>query len=59
MILKFQDLSNSVHFMTKMRQDNDATNCTSSLYLENETKLSCLIRKGTVYDEDQIGQRHD
>lgn len=29
------------------------------LYVEKETKLSCSIRYGMVYDEDQIGQRRE
>ena len=37
--------------MMKMREDNDMVNRTNPLFVENETKLSCSIRQGTVYDE--------
>ena len=35
------------------------TDHTSVVYTENETKLSCLIRLGVVYKENQLGQRRD
>ena len=41
------------------KNDNDVTDCTGSLYAKNETKLSCLIWHDTVYNEHQIGRRHD
>ena len=37
--------------MTKTRQDNDMTDHIGPLYIENETKLSCSIWQGMVYDE--------
>ena len=37
----------------KTRQDNDVTNCTSVVYVENKTKLSLLIRLDAVYDDNQ------
>lgn len=39
-----------------MRQDNDMTYRTSFLNAKNETELSCSIRQGTVYKENQTGQ---
>lgn len=56
--------------MMEMRKDNDITNPTSLLYIENETKLSRLIRqdviynekqteKCVVYDQDKTRQLHD
>ena len=38
--------------MMKTRHDNDVTDHTSSLYVENETELLWPILWGTVYDED-------
>ena len=35
--------------MTKMRQDNDVTDCIGPILAKNETKLSGPIRQGTVY----------
>ena len=35
----------------KTRQDNDMINHISAIYVENKTKLLCLIGPGTVYDE--------
>ena len=37
--------------MIKMRQENDVTCRTCVVYVENETSLSTLIRKGVVYEE--------
>ena len=31
----------------------------SAVYVENETKLPCLIWPGVVYDENQTTQWHD
>ena len=45
--------------MTKMKQDNNVIDHTSLLYTENETELSCPIGQGTVYDQNQMGQRRD
>ena len=42
--------------MMKTIQDNDMTDRIGSLYVENETELSCQIQQGTVYDENQIRQ---
>lgn len=38
--------------MMKRRQENDMTDRTGLLYAKKETELSCLIKQGTVYDED-------
>ena len=43
MILNCQDWSDNVWFMTKMRQDNDVTDHTGLLYVENEIELSSAI----------------
>lgn len=48
-----------MHFMIKTRQDNDVTHHTGPLYTENETKLSCPIQQGTIYDDDHIRQWRD
>ena len=43
----------------KTRQDNDMTNHTGVVYVENKTKLSCSIEPSAVYDENKTGQRRD
>ena len=43
----------------KTRQDNNMTNCTSVIYVEDETKLLCLIGLGVIYDKNQTRQRRD
>ena len=58
-IVNYQDRSDSVRSMTKMRHDNDVTNRTSLLYAKNETEFSWVIWHGTVYDKDQTWHRHD
>lgn len=45
--------------MMKTTKDNDVTDCTSPFYIEKEIELQSLIRKGTIYDEDQTGQWRD
>ena len=39
--------------MTKIRQDNDVTDCTSVVYAKNETRLSKPIELGAFFDENQ------
>lgn len=34
------------------------TNCTSVVYVKNDTELSCMIELCVVRDENQSGQRH-
>ena len=51
MILKYQNLSDSVLFMMKTRSDKGVTDRTSPLFTENEIELSWPIRHGKVYDE--------
>ena len=41
----------------KTKQDNDVTNHTSVVYIEIETKLSCLIRKNVVYHKKKLDRR--
>ena len=53
------DWSSQVQFVRKVIQDNDMTDRTSAVYIENEIELSWLIGLGAVYDENQIGQQHD
>ena len=43
----------------KTRQDNNATNHTSVVYVENKTKLSWPIRSSTDFDKNHIGQLYD
>ena len=38
--------------MMKTRQDNDVTNCTGAIYVENETKLSWSIGRDAICDEN-------
>ena len=56
--LNYWDLSDQVLFVMKTTQNNNMNDHTSAIYVENETKLPCLIRPGAVYDESQITQRH-
>ena len=55
----YRDLSNRVQSVMKTRQDNNMTNCTSVIYVEDETKLLCLIGLGVIYDKNQTRQRRD
>ena len=43
---------NCVLFLTKTRHENDLTDHTSVIYIENDTNLSWLIRSGANYDEN-------
>ena len=45
--------------MMKIRQDNDVTDPTGAVYVENNTELSWLIGLGANYDKNQIGQLCD
>ena len=40
--------------MMKIRQDNDMTNGTGAVYVENEIELLWLIRLGTIYDKTRL-----
>lgn len=51
--------SDRVRCMTTMRHDNNIIDRTTPPYAKNETKLSCLIRQSTIYEDDQIGQWRD
>ena len=53
------DWSSQVQFVRKVIQDNDMTDRTSAVYIENEIELSWLIGPGAVYDKNQVGQQHD
>ena len=35
------------------------TNCTSKVYVENESGLSQPIELGAIYDENKTRKRHD
>ena len=50
---------NQVLCVTKTRHENDMTNHTSVIYVENDTTLLWLIKSGANYDENQIEQLHD
>ena len=39
--------------MTKARQDNDMTNCTSTVYAKNDIELSWPIGPGVICHENQ------
>ena len=43
-ILNCEDQLNSVHYMMKTRQNNNVTDHTGSLYIENKIELSLLIQ---------------
>ena len=45
--------------MMKTRHDNDLTDHTGAVYIENNTKLSWSIESSVVCDENQIGQLRD
>lgn len=45
--------------MMKTRQDNSVTDCTSVVYAKIEIELWWLIGHDAVYNEKNIGQRHD
>ena len=40
--------------MMKTRQDNDVTDHTGAIYVENNIELSWPIESGVVYDKNQI-----
>ena len=52
MIMNYYDRSDWVEFVMKIKEDNDVTNCTCVVYIENDTKLSWLIGSGVVCDEN-------
>ena len=41
--------------MMESIKDNDVTNLTSVVYVENDIELSWLIRSGANYDDNQKG----
>ena len=41
--------------MTKIRQDNNVTDCIDAVYAEIRIELSWPIRQGTINDEVQTG----
>ena len=52
--IELSNLSNWVWYITKTKKDNDMNDRTCTVYTENDTELSWLIRPGAVYDENQI-----
>ena len=48
-----------MQFVMKTRQNNDVTNCTGTVYAENEIELSRSIKKGVDNDKIQLGQWRD
>ena len=54
-----QDRSIWVRSVTKFRQKNDVTDCTSVVYAKNKIELSWPIRPSVVCDENQTRQWHD
>ena len=59
MILKCHDWLNRLLSVTKARHDNEVTDHTGAIYVENNTKLSWAIRLGADCDENQVGQLCD
>ena len=57
--MKYHDLLNWVQFVTKTREDNDMTDHTGAVYVENDTKLSWSIELGVDSYEKEIGQLRD
>ena len=49
--LSYNVRSDQVRSVTKTRHDNNVTNCTSAVYVENNTKVSWLIESGVIYDK--------
>ena len=43
----------------KIEQDNDMIACTSAVYAENDTELSCLIGPRANCDKNHIWQLRD
>lgn len=41
------------------REDNDMSDHTGAVYIDNDIELSWSIGPGVDYDESQIGQLHD
>lgn len=54
--LKCRDLFDHVQSMMKTKQETNKVDCTSAIYIENETQLPCVIRPSVVYDKNLIGQ---
>lgn len=51
-ILHYSDQSDLVPTMMKTRKDNDVTDHTIVVYVENETKVSWPIELGMVCDQN-------
>ena len=54
MKLSYHDQSVQVWSVTKTNRDNDVTDHTSAVYVENETELSWSIGSGADYGENKI-----
>lgn len=57
--MNYHDRFDQVQSIMKTREDNNMTNRTSEVYVENDIELSCPIRIGVDSDENQIGQLCD
>lgn len=42
----------------KTKQDNNVTNCTDVVYVENDTEITGLIGSGANYNKNQLGQNY-
>ena len=51
MKLNYHDWSDRVLIVTKIKKNNDVTDHTDAIYVENKTKLSLLIGSSAFYDE--------
>lgn len=57
--MNYHDRFDQVQSIMKTREDNNMTNRTGEVYVENDIKLLCPIRTGADNDENQIGQLRD
>ena len=57
--MNYHDRFDQVQSIMKTREDNNMTNRTGEVYVENDIELLCPIRTGADSDEKQIGQLRD
>ena len=54
--LNWRDLFDRVQFVMKTKQDNDVTDCTNAIYVENEIELWWSIRSSMICEKNLIEQ---
>ena len=59
MKLRYHDQSDRVLSVIETRKNNNVTEHTSAIYIENNIKLLWSIRPGVVYDENKTWQCHE